>query len=284
MKTDFSRLSIAVVGSVNLDIVATVKDFPQPGETVTNAIINRHPGGKGSNQALAAHRLGAKVFMVACVGNDGVAEEALSNLKAEGINLDYCRSLENISTGLALILVSEDGENQIVVAPGANAAFTPDLLRLPEADAIIAQLEVPMATILQVAQNHKGYFCLNAAPAKEVAREVLEHTDLLIVNEIEAKAIGDNLGSFKGILATTLGSKGAVLSRSGKQMARALPPKIEAVDTTGAGDAFTAALTICLVSGMDPQPALEFACRAGAFTATRAGAQGSPTMQELESF
>ncbi|MFT7564732.1 MAG: ribokinase, partial [Bacteroidia bacterium] len=276
--------SIAVVGSVNLDIVATVKDFPQPGETVTNAIINRHPGGKGSNQALAAHRLGAKVFMVACVGNDGVAEEALSNLKAEGINLDYCRSLENISTGLALILVSEDGENQIVVAPGANAAFTPDLLRLPEADAIIAQLEVPMATILQVAQNHKGYFCLNAAPAKEVAREVLEHTDLLIVNEIEAKAIGDNLGSFKGILATTLGSKGAVLSRSGKQMARALPPKIEAVDTTGAGDAFTAALTICLVSGMDPQPALEFACRAGAFTATRAGAQGSPTMQELESF
>jgi ribokinase len=284
MKTDFTGLSIAVVGSVNLDLVANVKEFPQPGETVTNAVINRHPGGKGSNQALAAHRLGAEVYMVACVGKDSAADEALANLKTEGVNLDYCQTLDDISTGLALILVSADGENQIVVAPGANAAFTPDLLKLPKADAIIAQLEVPMETITKVAENHEGFFCLNAAPAKEVTCQVLDHTDLLIVNEIEARAIGDNLHYFKGLLATTLGSKGAVLSRAGREIARATPPIINAVDTTGAGDAFTAALTVCLVSGMNPQQALEFACRAGAYTATRAGAQGSPTLQELERF
>ena len=282
MKVDFSHLSIAVVGSVNLDFVASVEYFPEPGETVTNAVIKRHPGGKGSNQALAAHRLGAEVYMVACVGNDGVAPEALANLNSEGVNLDYCIELENVSTGLALILVSADGENQIVVAPGANAAFSPDLLKLPATDAVIAQLEVPMDTILQLASQHQGFFCLNAAPAKEVPLQVLDHTNLLIVNEIEARMIGDKLQDFDGLLATTFGSRGAALSRSGIEIARALPPKISVVDTTGAGDAFTAALTVCLVSGMKPQQALEFACRAGAYTATQAGAQGSPNLHELE--
>ncbi len=283
MKANFSSLSIAVVGSVNLDIVARINSFPEPGETVTDAVINRYPGGKGSNQALAAHRLGAKVFMVACVGQDGAAIEALANLKSEGVRLDYCIELENVSTGLALILVSGDGENQIVVAPGANAAFSPNLLKLPSTDAVIAQLEVPMDTILLVAEHHQGFFCLNAAPAREVPKAVLEHTDLLIVNQIEARMIGSNLHHFNGLLATTFGSKGAALSRNGTEIAQAIPPKIEAVDTTGAGDAFTAALTVCLVGGMEPQPALEFACRAGAYTATQAGAQGSPTLKELES-
>lgn len=282
MTIDFNHLSVAVVGSVNLDIVASIRNFPEPGETVTNAVIRRHPGGKGGNQALAAHRLGAEVYMVACVGKDGVAVEALANLKSEGVNLEYCLELDGFSTGLALIMVSAEGENQIVVAPGANAAFSPDLLKLPPTDALIAQLELPMDTVLQAAKQHQGFFCLNAAPAKAVPLAVLEHTDLLIVNEIEARMIGDNLQDFNGLLATTFGSEGAALSRSGTEIAHAISPTIEAVDTTGAGDAFTAALTVCLVSGMAPQQALEFACRAGAYTATQAGAQGSPKLQELK--
>jgi ribokinase len=281
MKIDFSAVTIAVVGSVNLDIVASVHRFPEPGETLSNAVVNRHPGGKGSNQALAAHRLGASVYMVACTGNDLLADEALANLKSEGVNLDFCKKLESVSTGLALILVSADGENQIVVAPGANAAFSPELLDVPVTDAIIAQLEVPMETILSLAENHEGYFCLNAAPAKEVPESVLQHTDLLIVNEIEARVIGNSLNNFKGLVATTFGSKGASLSREGNLIANSKAPVVEAVDTTGAGDAFTAALTVALVSGLAPAIALELACQAGAITATRAGAQGSPFVHEL---
>src|SRR5210317_920153 len=136
-------ISIAVIGSINLDIVARVKAFPQPGETITDAVVNRFPGGKGANQALAAHRLGATVFMVGRVGNDPVAEEALQTLRKEGIDLGFCKPLEGYATGLAMIVVNESGENQIVVAPGANAAFDAQHLEIPRTDASIAQLEVP---------------------------------------------------------------------------------------------------------------------------------------------
>lgn len=270
-------LSIAVLGSINLDIVASVKVFPQPGETITNAVVQRFPGGKGANQALAAQRLGASVYMVARVGDDPVAAEALNTLKQEGVDLSYCEPLQDTATGLALIVVSEDGENQIVVAPGANALFDAEHLSLPDTNAIIAQLEVPMQTIHKAASDYDGFFCLNAAPAKPVPAEVLEQVDLLVVNEIEAEALGKELEQYSGLLATTYGSKGAVLSRNGQQVATALPPKVEVVDTTGAGDAFTAALTVALVSGMDPQTALEQACIVGALTTTKMGAQSSPT-------
>jgi ribokinase len=139
-----------------------------------------------------------------------------------------------------------------------------------------------MDTIEHLAENHDGFFCLNAAPAREVSEAVLRHTDLLVVNEIEARAIGDNLKYFKGLLATTFGSKGASISCEGTELATAIPPEIIAVDTTGAGDAFTAALTVALVSGMGAQNALNLACQAGALTATRAGAQGSPRLEELK--
>ena len=181
MEIDFSNVSIAVVGSVNLDMVARVQQFPEPGETVTNAVLNRFPGGKGGNQAMAAHRLGANVFMVACVGNDSAAGDALKSLENEGVNLEYCQQVESVSTGLAMILVSEDGENQIVVAPGANAAFHPELLQLPESDAVIAQLEVPTETVLKAAESTDGFFCLNAAPAREVPSSILDQTNLLVV-------------------------------------------------------------------------------------------------------
>jgi ribokinase len=277
-----SKISIAVIGSINLDIVATVKNFPQPGETVTNAVVFRFPGGKGANQALAAHRLGASVYMVGRVGNDPAANEALHTLKEEGVDLSFCKKLENIATGLAMITVSESGENQIVVAPGANAAFDAAHLELPTTDACIAQLEVPIETILKAARASKNFYCLNAAPAKPVPHELLGHVDLLVVNEIEALALGEELHSYHGLLASTFGANGAVLSRNGKQIAAAKPPKVNVVDTTGAGDAFTAALTVALVSGMEPQAALEHACVVGALATTKMGAQSSPTRMEIQ--
>ena len=278
MKQD---ISIAVIGSINLDIVARVRVFPQPGETLTNAVVSRFPGGKGANQALAAHRLGASVFMVGRVGQDPAADEALDSLRREGVNLDYCKTLADHATGLALILVNAEGENQIVVAPGANAAFDAAHLELPPTDACIAQLEVPVETILKAARANDSFFCLNAAPAKPVPHELLEHVDLLVVNEIEAKALGSELDSYRGLLASTHGARGAELSRNGKQVAVAKPPRVNVIDTTGAGDAFTAALTVSLVGGMPPQTALERACIVGALATTRPGAQSSPTLEEV---
>lgn len=276
------NVSIAVIGSINLDIVARVKDFPQPGETVTNATVSRFPGGKGANQAVAAHRLGASVFMVGRVGNDSHAEEALQVLRKEGIDLSYCKALEDQNTGFAMIVVSEAGENQIVVAPGANAAFDAAHLEFPGTDACIAQLEVPVETILKAATASNNFFCLNAAPVKPVPHELFEHVDLLVVNEIEARALGSELDDFHGLLANTFGAKGAVLTRNGVQIAKAKPPKVDVVDTTGAGDAFTAALTVGLVSGMEPQEALQQACVVGALATTKMGAQSSPAMMDVE--
>jgi ribokinase len=277
-------VSIGVVGSVNLDLVARVDRFPLPGETVTGATIDRHPGGKGANQALAARRLGARVYLLACLGTDDLAEEALAGLKSEGVNLDYCSYLEAHSTGLALIWVSADGENKIVVAPGANAEFHAEHLRMPQVDAVVAQLEVPQDTIIAAAERNQRFLTLNAAPARPVASELLDRADLLVVNELEAKALGSALQHYRGLLATTFGSAGAVLSRNGREVARAQAPKVTAVDTTGAGDTFTAALTVGLVEGMDPEAALQRACLAAAISVTRAGAQGSPTRQELAEF
>ena len=276
-----NEISIVVVGSVNLDIVARVERFPFPGETLTGATLSHFPGGKGANQAMAARRLGAQVSMVACVGDDLAADKALVNLRKEGVDLQNCRTLEGVSTGTALILVSDEGENQIVVAPGANAIFSMEPLVLPPGDAVIAQLEIPMEIVLAAAQQTEGLFCLNAAPAKAVPQSVLEQTDLLIVNEIEAQAIGPQLSKYRGLLATTYGSQGASLSRNGREIARALPPKVKVVDTTGAGDAFTATLTVGIAGGMPPQEALQRACVVGALTTTRLGPQSSPPEAEV---
>ena len=282
MRPEAQPLRIAVVGSVNLDLVARVERFPLPGETVTDAVVSRFPGGKGANQAVAARRLGAQVAMLACVGDDPVADEVLRNLREHDIDLSGCHTLSGMATGLALILVSASGENQIVVAPSANASFAPELLNLPLADAFIAQLEIPVPTIRKLAETRSGFFCLNAAPVRDLPEEILALTDLLVVNEGEAMALADKTRHFPNWLAITLGAEGAVLLQAGKEVARARPPRIEVVDTTGAGDAFTAALTVAMVSGLSPQAALQRACIAGALTATRRGAQSSPSLAEIE--
>ena len=274
--------TIAVIGSVNLDFVATVKKLPEPGETVTDAELNRFPGGKGANQALAAQRLGADVQLIACVGEDAAADEALALLREGGVDLSAVFSVAEVATGTALIAVAPMGENHIVVAPGANRRLLPDAFDVPEADALICQLEVPTDTVAKAGREFGGFFCANLAPAKHVDVSVLQRADLIIVNEVEAAWYGDSLSAASGMIATTVGAAGATITKNGEDIAFAKPPRIEAVDTTAAGDTFTAALTVALVEGQEPQQALEFACAAGAAACTKLGAQPSlPTRDEV---
>jgi ribokinase len=276
-------MDIVVVGSVNLDLSATVARLPAPGETITGATLSRFPGGKGANQALAARRLGAQVQLVACVGDDAAAVEALAMLREGGVDLSRVQVLEGSQTGVALICVEPSGENQIVVAPGANAVMRPGEMALGSADALICQLEVPGETIAAAANAFVGFFCANLAPAKEIDVAVLQRADLVIVNETEAAWYGDSLAACTGMVATTFGARGASLHKAGALIGEATPPVITAIDTVGAGDAFTAALTVALVEGAEPADALRFACAAGAAAATRAGAQPSlPTRDEVE--
>ena len=274
--------SIVVVGSVNLDLVATVERLPVAGETITNAELSRFPGGKGANQALAAQRLGADVTLLACVGNDAAADEALTLLRDGGVDLRHCVSVDDVPTGTALISVAASGENQIVVAPGANRQLTPDRMQLSVADALICQLEVPTDTVARAADEFDGFFCVNLAPAMHVDVSVLQRADLVVVNESEAAWYGDSLSACSGMIATTFGAAGAVLSKDGQDLARTKPPRVDAVDTTAAGDTFTAALTVALVEGQSPEDALQFACAAGAVAATKLGAQPAlPTRDEI---
>lgn len=275
--------SIAVIGSVNLDLVATVKKLPEAGETVTDAELNRFPGGKGANQALAAQRLGADVQLIACIGDDASADEALVLLQEGGVDLSRVQRSPDAPTGTALIAVAPSGENHIVVAPGANRKLSPDALDLPVSDALICQLEVPVDTVAKAVQEFGGFVCVNLAPAMHVDVSILQRADLIIVNEVESSWYGDSLSAANGMIATTFGAAGAVLSKNGEDIARAKPPRIEAADTTAAGDTFTAALTVALVEGQGYEEALQFACAAGAAAATKLGAQPSlPTRDEVK--
>ncbi|MDH3860487.1 MAG: ribokinase [Gammaproteobacteria bacterium] len=271
--------TVAVIGSVNLDIVARVARLPAPGETVTGAKLHRFPGGKGANQALAAQRLGADVSLVARVGDDAAADEALALLRAGGVDLSACVAIPDVATGTALIAVAPSGENQIVVAPGANRYLLPDQLEVPDSDAVICQLEVPVETVVSVATAYKGFFCVNLAPAMEIDVAVLQRADLVVVNETESDWYGASLSACTGLVATTRGAGVASLERDGKVVAEARPTATEAIDATGAGDTFTAALTVALIEGQAPEEALQFACAAGAVAVTKMGAQPSLPMR-----
>ncbi len=277
--------TIAVVGSVNLDIVASAARLPTPGETVAGAGLSRYPGGKGANQALAARRLGADVKLYARVGRDSAADDALALLRHDEVDLGGVLADDARPTGVALIVVAPDGENQIVVASEANAAFTPDHLTLTPADAVICQLEIPVDTVMEAARQTAGLFCLNVAPATPLPRVLLDRADLIVANESEAGFFGDELSQAGGRLALTLGARGAVLFANGDEIARAAPPVVQAVDAVGAGDAFVAALVVSLLEGLSEAEALSRACAAGAFAAARPGAQTSfATAVELAAF
>ena len=272
-----------MVGSINLDFVATAPRLPRAGETVTGARLARHPGGKGANQALAAQRLGAEVSLVGRVGRDGMAEEALALLLAGEVDVAGVVTDTTAPTGVALIAVDPQGENQIVVAAGANHSVMPEQLPARIETPLILQLELPVETVEAAVGRATEFVCVNLAPAAPVSDQLLRRADLLIVNETEAAFYGDLLHHGGGRVVVTEGAKGAVLYQGGVELARATPPKVTAVDATGAGDAFVGAICVALLEGMEPEAALRFACAAGAIAATRPGAQPSlPTRAEVE--
>jgi ribokinase len=260
-----------VVGSANVDLVAYCERLPRPGETVGEASFERMPGGKGANQAVAAARLGARTRFV---GRIGVDDLVLRSLEREGIDASGVVR-ERGESGVALVLVEASGENMIVVAPGANAHLTAAEVDVGEPDAVICQLEIPTPPILAAAEQ-APFFCLNAAPAHA---PIDVEPDLLVVNRYEYEAIGPR----GRLVALTLGAEGAVLLEGGREVARARPPEVDAVDGTAAGDAFCAALVVSLHEGRERAEALTRACAAGALAASRMGAQPSlPTALEID--
>lgn len=274
-------MKIAVLGSINLDIVASGAPLPRAGETVSGARLDQHPGGKGANQAHAARRLGADTDMYGRVGRDLFAEPALDLLKRGGTNLAHVLIDDEHPTGVALIAVSPEGENQITVCSGANAAVAPP--QRIEAGALICQLEVPIETVADAFDAFDGFAVANLAPAATVPDRLMARADLLVVNETEMEFYGESLFWSPALIAVTLGARGAELWRQGERIAAATPPQVEVVDTTGAGDVFVAALTVALMEQQSPQDALRFACAAGALATTRPGAQpAAPTRAEVE--
>jgi ribokinase len=258
-------VALTVVGSINVDFTLRMQKLPRAGETVTAHQFVRAPGGKGANQAVAAARLGARVTMIGAVGEDGLAEEALAGLRSVRVELDVETKGQ---TGVALIYVDDEGENEIAVFPGANGEVTPREVT----GNVICQLEVPDEVVLAAAAK-ADFFVLNAAPARDLDIE----PDLTVVNELEYEVF-----SRGKLVAVTHGKNGATLYEKGKEIATAKSLEIEAKDGTGAGDAFTAALVYTLLAGAPPENALRFACTAGAWVAAQVGAQPAmPSMDDV---
>ena len=259
-------VELTVVGSINLDLVARVERLPRAGETVAGSSFERFPGGKGANQAVGAARLGARVRLVGAVGDDPLAAEALAGLVDAGVELELKREG---TTGIAVILVAADGENQIVVVPGANAHVAP----VSPGGAVLCQLEVPDDVVVAAARG-ASFFALNASPARRIDIE----PDLLIVNRLEHEVV-----SRGRLVAVTYGADGAALFEGGVEVARAAPPRVDAVDGTAAGDAFAACLVVSLLEGRERSEALRRACAAGALAASAFGAQPSlPAAERLQ--
>lgn len=290
---------IVVFGSLNVDLVTLVERLPGAGETVMGPGYALHPGGKGANQALAARRAGAEVTLVGAVGRDGFAEIALGLLAEDGVDLSHVARTD-APTGAAFIAVDADGANQIVVAAGANAQAKADAvagLRPGESDLLLLQREVPEAEALRAAQAMRvggGRVILNLAPAGEPAPELLALTDILIVNEHEARILARSLGwdetepdaiaqridGERGIACiVTLGAAGAVGWHGGVRR-RLEAPAVEAVDTVAAGDSFVGAFAAALQVGFGFSGALQRGLAAGSLACTIAGAQPSVPRRE----
>lgn len=276
-------MRITVVGSINLDFVASAPSLPRAGETVTGATLARHPGGKGANMALAAQRLGAEVCLIGRVGRDSMAEEAMALLVEDDVDVGGVLADAEAATGVALIAVDPEGENQIVVAAGANHQVFPEQLPARIECPLVVQLELPIETVEAAVGRATEFVCVNLAPAQPVSDLLLRRADLIVVNETEAAFYGDLLHHGGGRVVVTRGAKGATMYQRGVEMAWARPPQVTAIDATGAGDCFVGAICVALLEGMEPSEALSFACAAGALAATRPGAQPSmPTREEVE--
>ena len=290
--------SVAVVGSLNLDLVIRVAELPGPGETVSGGDLFRNPGGKGANQAVAAARLGRRVAMVGCVGDDQAGHELLASLEAAGVDGSRVRVVEGVPSGTACITVSEDGENQIVVSPGANARLTPDdvaaAAAVRSAAVTLLQLEVPLETVAAAARAAGGRVVLNPAPVRALPAELLGRIDVLVPNRVELARLAGGpvprtveqaaeLAGRLGVRAVvvTLGADGALVVEDGRAGHVPAVP-VRPVDTTAAGDAFCGGLSDALAGGAGLQEAARRAVRVAAAACLRPGAQASlPTPAEL---
>jgi ribokinase len=291
---------LLVVGSANADLVIGVERRPAAGETVLGSDLTVHPGGKGANQAVAAARLGARTALLARVGDDAHGRLLLDSQREAGVDTVGVL-VGGAPTGVALITVDPAGDNSIVVSPGANARLTPQDVRaaaslLRSSPVVSAQLEIPLETVVEVVRNlgPDTRFVLNPSPPRPLPTEVLAACDPLIVNEHEARvlvgsALGDSPEDWSAALLAlgprsvviTLGAEGALVADH-DSTARIPSVRVEAVDTTGAGDAFTAALAWRLGLGDSPASSAAYAARVGAAAVTRPGAQDSfPTAEEV---
>ncbi len=300
-----SACEVVVIGSSNMDMVVVCAELPLPGQTVMGSSFAMNAGGKGANQAVAACKLGARTQLVARLGNDVFAEASRRSFQEVGLGTDYLITDETTASGVALIYVDENGENQIVVAPGANQNLTPAdvdraLPAIKSAKVMILQLETPMETVkyaAQLAADNGTKVILNPAPVRKLPASLLKNTTITIANETETLVLtgAEEIGIHTALNANrplldagvetvimTLGKNGALVTNAGG--ATRVPGfKVKAVDTTSAGDTFTGALACCLAQGKNLEDAVLFANAAAALSATKAGAQISmPTREEVE--
>ena len=272
---------IAVVGSINADLVVQMPKLPGRGETVSSAEPAWFPGGKGANQAVAAARMGGNVSMFGAIGADEPGQMCLSALKQSGVNVDAVVTVSS-PTSTALVMVEHSGENQIVVADGANQHASFDAAQISASDAVIVQFEIPESVIVEVGKAAKGIFCVNAAPVRELSDELASLIDVLIVNEHEFAQLGEPKS---GLVIVTAGAKEVVAYQNGEVVAKSQPPKVEALDTVGAGDTFVGAFVVAYASGKTIPDSLDLACAASALSTLKLGAQsGMPTAREVEEF
>jgi ribokinase len=296
---------VFVVGSINQDFVLNVERRPEPGETVTDARLETHNGGKGANQSAAAALLGASVAFLGRVGDDGFGGPLVRSLSDKSVDTTLVQEVPGSSTGAAFITVTPDGENAITVAPGANRRLTAEDVDdasgfIGEARVLVAQMEVPPEVVLravEVAAGNGTRALVNLAPPFEVPRALLEKLDPLVINEHEAafllgesvENVDEALDAVPRLLSlgprsvvVTLGEEGAVFS-GGESAQHLTAPKVKVVDTTGAGDAFVGALAAKLATDAPLEDAVAYAVRAGAAAVTETGAQGAlPTPETVK--
>lgn len=296
---------ILVIGSLNLDMVVNVDHTPAVGETILSDAMEMIPGGKGANQACAAGRLGADVAILGAVGNDMYADKELESLQASGVDVSHVIRRKEGNTGVALITVNSDGDNSIVVVSGTNATLSKEdidanINLIKESNIVIFQLEIPLETVTYAAKKAKEFgktVILDPAPVpKKFPKELYQYVDIIKPNETELGMLtgfGDSEEELnqaaellKGYgvkdVLVTLGEKGVYINSAKKGMSKIPAIKVRAVDTTAAGDSFTAALAMMLAEGKDIEEAAEFANCVSAIVVTRKGAQSSiPTMEEV---
>ncbi|WAX70798.1 ribokinase [Gallibacterium anatis] len=298
---------LTVLGSINADHVIQVPHFPQPGETLSGQNYHIVYGGKGANQAVAAARLGAKVDFIACIGEDKIGLEMKQAFQKDGINTDSIATIQGETTGIAMIQVADSGENSIVISAGANAHLTTDIVdkfkqKILDTDALLMQLETPLDAIIyatKIAKQAGKHTVLNPAPAKALPDELLAQLTMITPNETETelltgvKVVDEQSAAQaaavfhqKGvaIVLITLGAKGVFISHNALQ--KIIPGfRVQAKDTTAAGDTFNGALVTALLEQKSLEEAIQFAHAAAAISVTRFGAQTSiPSRQETLDF